>query len=366
MGDRLGVGLIGLGRLAQATHLPALLSMPNAYVAGLCDVQPGRAAGVAAAHGLVAPVESDYEVLLSRPEVEAVVVSVPNAFHAPAVLAALRAGKHVLCEKPPALNAAQAAEMLVAARQARCLLAYGFNNRYRDDVRHLRAFIESGALGEIYYAKAQWLRRRGTPQGWFTDKSIAGGGALIDIGVHVLDLTLHLMGYPRATHVAAATYGVFGYEAPMGVRSWQAADVLEGTAPEPPVFNVEDLATAFIRFENGAVISLESSWALHMGEEEGRDVRIYGARGGAGLAPHLTIHTELAGQLVDVRPVVAQSLVGGHAQEMRAFVAAVQRGETDTLAAEQGLELMRVIDAIYASAAAGVEVVIERPAPAMA
>jgi predicted dehydrogenase len=361
----LGVGFIGAGRLVQVLHLPAFLAVPEATIVGLCDSRPGRADEVAAMHGLKAAVTTDYHALLARPEVEAVVVSVPNVLHMSVVLDALAAGKHVLCEKPPAMSADGAARMLVAARQAQRLLAYGFNNRYRDDVRQLRAFIDDGALGSIYYAHARQVRRRGAPRGWFTDRSISGGGALIDIGVHMLDLALSLMGYPRATHVAAATYSVFGDQRPAGARVWQAADVTAGAAPT--VFDVEDLATAFIRLETGATLLLECAWALHTGEEPVNGVQLAGTRGGATLRPQeLTIHTESAGQMVDIRPVIQTSGQNSHTLEARAFVAAVLRGEIGTEQAEQGLALMRIVDAIYASAESGAEVAIAQPGSTLA
>jgi predicted dehydrogenase len=356
---RVGVGLIGVGRLAQATHLPSVLALPNARIVGLCDARPERVAAVAATFALsMVPVVEDYRALLENPDVEAVIVSVPNALHAPVTLAALAAGKHVLCEKPPALNAAEAREMLQAARANGCLLTYGFQHRQRDDVRHLRALIAEGILGDIYYAKVKTLRWRGAPRGWFTDRQSSGGGTLIDTGVHLLDLALYLMAYPAATRVSAATYNAFGASLPFGARPWQAADVYDGLT-EASTYDVEDLATAFIRFGNGAVLHLESAWALHVGHEgTSNDVGLYGRRGGAELHPHLSVHTELGGQLVDVRPVVRGDGIPEHRRGVKAFIDAIQRGERGTGAAEQGLALMRIIDAIYASAAGGHEVAV--------
>src|SRR6185295_5085503 len=190
----------------------------------------------------------------------------PNALHAPVSVAALHAGKHVLVEKPLARTPAEASAMIDAARKSGRILMVSFDKRYRGDVQWIKRYIDSGAIGKIYYAKAHWMRRSGIPRlgSWFVSKEQAGGGPLIDLGVHVLDIAMYLMGEPRARAISANTYGEFGR---CGLKGWPGREQFSN---EHMAYEVEDLGTAFIRVEGDgsltdtrATLLLEASWATH-------------------------------------------------------------------------------------------------------
>lgn len=201
---------------------------------------------------------TDYRELLARDDIDAVSVCVPNFLHKEITVAALQAGKHVLCEKPMAMNADEAKAMLAAANESGKILMIGFNIRFRSDVQRLKQFVDAGDLGEIYYAKTGYIRRRGTPFGWFSVKAESGGGPVIDLGVHVIDMTRFMMGNPRPVSVSASTYQKFRHYHIQDSQAWCSSDVTDGLRSGEQ-FDVEDLAAAFIRFDNGATMAVEVS-----------------------------------------------------------------------------------------------------------
>ncbi|NLB56780.1 MAG: Gfo/Idh/MocA family oxidoreductase, partial [Lentisphaerae bacterium] len=273
--------------------------------------------------------------------IDAVSVCTPNALHAPVAIAAFEAGKHVICEKPLSVSAAEGAMMVEAGKKSGKLFMMGFNNRFRGDTQLLKKFVEKGDLGEIYYAKTGWLRRKGIPGlgGWFTTKSMAGGGPLIDLGVHVLDLTLWLMGNPIPTSVMGTAYAKFG---PNYVKDGN------GT------YDVEDLATALIKLDNGATIFLEASWESYVSREEVY-TKLMGSEGGAELDP-LRIYTDLNGVPADITPQYKP--VSGHEMEIVHFVDCIREGRQPIATGEQGLHIMQILDAIYESTNTGKSVEI--------
>lgn len=341
------IGLIGAGGVALQGHIPGYKALGGQVeLVALADVNPERAAAVAKEHGF-ARAYADYETMLAQEKLDAVSVCTPNKFHAPAVTAALEAGLHVLCEKPPGRNVAEAEAMAAAAARTGKLLMFGFNNRFRPETQMAKRFVDSADLGAIYAVRAKWLRRRGIP-GWgvFTNKELQGGGALIDIGVHVLDLALHLMGYPEPELVVGSTYRHLGQR--------------PATAPWGPWdhehFEVEDMAMAFIKCKNGATIILESSFMEHMEPMDELSVRLSGTRGGLSLFPFKAF-TDMHDAIVNITPAWVPAGDGYHL-EVAHFVAAV-RGETSPLITPaEGVILQRVIDAVYRSAATGAAVTL--------
>ena len=295
---------------------------------------------------------ADYAELLGDPQVDAVVVCLPNFLHFPATFAALEAGKHVLCEKPPTLNGS---EMIVLQEEAEKRgLIYFFSRQFRftPAMRMARELIAQERLGTIYFAEATWVRSRGIPSGiggWFTEKKRSGGGALIDIGIHALDAAWYLMGTPRPVSVTASVFQNF--------KHLVAA----------PTFDVEDAAFAFIRFANNAVVQLKTSWAGNLTDEIpqglyfGRELNnctIYGTKATVRLKP-LTLFEDEGGKLVD-RPLTPRADADSFELQMENFLAAIAGKAAPINGAQQAVYLMEMLDAIYLSSSTGREVPIAR------
>ena len=348
----IGIGLVGLGGIAQKAHLPAYRKMQSeglARVVAVCDQQMDRATKTAAEYD-VAHVFSDYRALLALPEVDVVDICTPNALHRLIALDSFAAGKHVFCEKPIARNADEGREMLAAEKASGRKLMVGLNLRYSGGALSVKRFIDDGKLGNIYYARAQTLRRRGIPaHGVFTDKEIQGGGPLIDIGVHILDLTLWFMGYPKPVSVSGAAYAEFGRRS--GVLN------LRGSW-DPAAFTVEDLAAGFVRFENGSSLTIESSFAANI-ERDVFQTQLLGTAGGAVVDPfeagNTKIFREESGALTDTT-LPYQAKTAFYEDEIRAFLTAIIEDQPSPIPSEQALIVTEIIDALYKSAETGSEV----------
>ena len=345
--QKIGVGVIGVG--IGKLHVQGYTESPDAKVIAICDLVEERARKVADEFG-VEKICTDYQKLLAMPGIDAVSVCVPNHLHAEMTIAAFQAGKHVICEKPLAMNPAEATAMVAASKKAGKLFMTAFNNRFRGDTQVLKRFIQDGELGDIYFAKTGWIRRKGIPGfgSWFTTKSKSGGGPLIDIGVHVLDLTLWLMGNPKAISVTGSTYAMFGPKGE-GQGTW-------GIAEKGGGFDVEDLAAAFIRLENGATLLLEASWASHI-KEDVIYTNLMGTKGGAELEP-LKIYKDMECTPVDITPAYPNQ-GGGHLTEVKHFVDCLVNGTKLVSTGEHGLEIARILDGVYKSAKTGKEVVLK-------
>jgi predicted dehydrogenase len=318
---------------------------PEAELVALCDLDAGRLERVAQemeprrTYGSI-------EALLADPELQAVSVALPNALHAPVTLQALEAGKHVLCEKPLAMNAGEAEEMVATARRLGRKLMVHFNVRFNPVCQAVKQVVESGVLGEIYYARSIWHRKRGIPGlgRWFTSKTAAGGGALIDIGVHRLDLALWLMGYPRPVSVTGISHGALGRK------------LAEAQGQR---FDVDDLAAGFIRFENGAALILEASWASNTEKREDQWTQLFGMEAGA-LIRNLDEGYRFEARIyrggdTEVTEEVPETPAAGETAQQH-FCRAILNDTEPMATGEQGLTVMRVLDAIYESAATGHEV----------
>ncbi len=353
----LRVGVVGLG-FAGETHLKNYLLQPNVETVALAGKEEEKLRLLGATYG-VPNLYGSWEDLVSRDDLDIVSVCTPNHLHAPIAIAALESGKHVLCEKPLARTGVEAETISAAARKAGRVLRVAFNHRERGDVRVLKHYIENGDLGRVYHVKASWMRRRGIPGmgSWFTSKALAGGGPLIDLGVHVLDLALYLLGEPEVRSVSAATYAEFG---PSGRGGRGELDDLTKT-PVGTAYEVEDLATAFIRLEGGATLLLEASWAVHGSAGDDFGLTLYGTEGGAEVRVRnynwndtLRIFTDVAGVPAEVAPQLTRG--EGHLAVVRDFVNTVRGGDWSREHGEEGLARTRVIDACYASALQGREV----------
>ncbi|MCQ6563103.1 Gfo/Idh/MocA family protein [Paenibacillus mendelii] len=351
MTTSLRIAVIGAGSISSV-HLQAYANNPEAKLVAVCDKNEARAREKAERFG-AAQVYTDYKELLADPNIDAVSICTWNNTHAEISIAALDAGKHVLCEKPLCKTVAEAKLVEEAVRRSGKVLQVGFVRRYADNTQILRKFIEAGELGDIYYAKASCLRRLGNPGGWFSDIEKSGGGPLIDLGVHVIDICWYLMGKPKVKSVSGNTYRKLGNRANIqNLAYYQAADY------DPTLNNVEDFSNALIRFENGASLAVEVSFTLHALKDE-IGVKIYGDKGGAEIEPELQIITEKYDTILNVTPQVDQlgfDVVKGFSNEIAHFVSSCQ-GNTETLSpVEDGLEMMKILCGIYESAAKGMEV----------
>ena len=351
---KIKIGIIGVGGISQM-HINSYRANPNVELYAFCDIDKKRLEEKGKANGIARLFTSAQE-MCALPELDAVSVCTWNSAHAPCAIAALEAGKHVLCEKPMATDAGQAQAMLDAAERSGKILAMGFVRRFGRDCTFAKDFAEAGALGEIYFAKAKYIRRNGNPGGWFGDKSRSGGGPLIDLGVHVIDLLRYLMGNPRPVSVTAAAFDKLGNRSGLKLSP---KGYLSETEETETINNVEDFATAFIRFDNGAVLSVETSFCLN--GQDSAEVALYGNRGGIEFEPKLTLYSEQNGYLVDLSPVPNPSLDidAAFRAEIYDFVNAILNGTPVKAPAEDGVLLMKILDAAYESARTGREVKID-------
>lgn len=353
---RLRAGVIGLGWAGQQ-HVAAYAADPRVDLVALSAMEEHLLGSLGEKHGVPGRY-TDWKQMIAEAELDVVSIATPTFLHAPMATAALEAGLHVLCEKPIAENSVVASRMVEAATAAGRVLDVSFNHRQRGDVAALRRVVDSGVLGKLYYAKTGWLRRQGIPGlgTWFTRAESAGGGAMMDIGVHMLDMTLHLMGEPKVTAASATTHAEFG---PLG-RGGSGFGISEVQEGNP--FEVEDLATAFLRMEGGGTMLLETSWAQWIPYDQCY-VTLYGADGGASIEwggnpqepyQRINVWTEVEGMPAELQPVVGPD--GRHAAAVESFVQKVRSGDHAAHNGAIALRRAQILDACYASAEAGAEV----------
>jgi len=334
---KIKLGIIGLGWPGRE-HAKGAVASPEVEIKALCDKNPTLLKQQAAAFD-VKDTYTDHKAMLKNADIDAVSVCLPNFLHAPISCDALKAGKHVLCEKPPARNAAEAGKMAALAKAKKRVMMYALTQRFTAEAKYVRGLVDRGTFGEIYFGKAGYIRRRGIPigaGGWFVDKKRAGGGALIDIGVHPLDCVWWLMGAPEPAVVLGQAYQKFKHAVPKKIN-----------------FDVDDSAFAMIRFKNDATLMLECSWALY--RQTGGIREIAGTKGGANLNP-LTLFTEQDGVQMTATPELGKKKKGPFQGEVQHFARCVLRQEKPIPSAEQGVMLMKMLDAVYKSAATGKEV----------
>lgn len=352
------VGIIGCGGIANGKHMPALKKLPCVEMAAFCDIVPERAEKAAQEYGCEgAGVFTDYNALLKDESISVVHVLTPNNMHSPITVAALHAGKHVMCEKPMAKTYAEARLMLGAAKETGKKLTIGYQNRFRPDSLYLKKLCEDGELGEIYYARAQAIRRRGVPTwGVFIDEEKQGGGPLIDIGTHALDLTLWMMDNYEPDMVVGSVYRKLAdtQNAANAFGPW-----------DPKQFTTEDSAFGFIRMKNGATIWLESSWALNTLLVDEAKTILCGTKGGADMIGEknaLRVNGEKNSRLFTTLPDLNAGGVAFYEgksesaadMEARMWIDHVLDGGKPLLVKpEQALVVTQLLEAIYASAKTG-------------
>ena len=348
----LRVGVVGLGWAGQQ-HLAAYQAIDGVEVLGLAGKETDVLQQLGTKHG-VPHLLSDWQDLVALPGLDAVSVAVPTFLHAPIAVAALDRGLHVLSEKPIARNAGEGRQMVDAAVRAGRVLDVAFNHRRRGDIRALKDIISAGEIGRPYHAKASWLRRSGIPGlgSWFTSRELAGGGPLADIGVHVLDYALYLLGEPKVTAVSASVHAELGPRG-LGGSGRPAADSARSA------FEVEDFASAFLRLEGGGTLVVEAGWAAYRSPDDLIDFSVYGTDGGAELKINgatetpvgtLTVYAESDGVNTD-REVSAEP-GRAHQHVVEDFVDVVRGDPAQWSRHDGSLALTRaeIIDAAYLSA----------------
>lgn len=357
MSKKLRIGIIGAGSIATIAHIPAYAKMENVEVVAVCDIKLEKAQAMAEQYNVPHTFEN-YMDLINMDGIDAVDICTPNYLHSEIAVKALEKGLHVFCEKPDAVSAAEAERMQAAAEKSGKVLMVMRNNRYMGISSFLKKYIDDGKMGTVYAARCGWQRRRGIPGkgGWFTTKEQSGGGPLIDLGVHMIDLTLWLMGNPKPVAVTGCTYNKF---ADSDVSDSEHSDF--GEKMDDGVFDVEDLAMGFIRFDNGACMQIEFSWASNI-EKEQRFFELRGEKSGAmwnSNTNQLGIYEEAYGTTVDYMPnIVNDTGLGNHAKNLRHFVDVVLNGVTPGFVPQQGVDMVKILEAIYKSAETGKEVVL--------
>ncbi len=356
MNKKLKIAVIGAGGIANYAHLPGYAKMDNVEIVAICDILPERAKTVAEKFGIKEYYE-DYHDVFKIPELDAVDICTPNYLHSVIACEALEKGLNVFCEKPDAVSVEEAEKMKAAAEKSGKLLMVMRNNRYWLTSTFLKKYINDGKMGDIYAARCGWVRRRGIPGrgGWFTTKAQSGGGPLIDLGVHMIDLAMWLMGSPRPVAVSGCTYNKFASSEDLS----DSAESRYGDRVADGTFDVEDLAMGFIRFDNGACMQIEFSWASNV-EEEKTFVELRGSKAGSSWNAQdgkLKIFAEENGSLVNLCPQIDNSKgVQIHEANLRHFADVLLNGTEPMFVPQQGVDMIKILEAMYKSAECGHEI----------
>ncbi|MEM1212581.1 MAG: Gfo/Idh/MocA family oxidoreductase [Planctomycetota bacterium] len=342
----LRVGVVGVGGIL-GTHMPGWEASPHTTVAACCDVREEAATGFAKKRE-IETVYTDYEKLLADDSIDVIDLAVPTAFHAPMTIQALEAGKHVFCEKPLAPTPKEIEQIIEARDKSGKMTCTMQNQRYTPESKALRRRFHAGDLGNVYHARLWWLRRTQLPaRPGFVYKKNSGGGPCIDIGVHILDLALWLMGNRKPVAVSGTARKEVA-AVPGAWSSW-GGDV-------PPDMDVEDFAAGFVRLDDGSTLILEVSWLMHHPQEEVR-AWFYGSEGGV-TYPDGTVYKSdnEAKMIYDVNLKPGKNALGDHALCCMDFAEALVTGGDSPVPAEQSLAVMRILDGLYRSEASGGEV----------
>ncbi|AZN42596.1 Gfo/Idh/MocA family protein [Paenibacillus albus] len=336
------VGVVGIGAIAHIFHLPNYKNHSQVELAAVADIDFGRAQQAAEQWGAVA--YKSAEAMFREAGLDAVSICTFNASHAELAIAALEAGLDVLVEKPMTATAEEAERLVQTAERTGRILMVGMSSRYRYDVSALKGIVDSGELGDIYFAKARIIRRRGVPKGWFTSKELSGGGPMMDIGVHALDAVWWLMGMPEPDNVLGKLFHRIAPYETKGNGFYEAAST--DNKVEPAIYDVEDFGTAYITFENGTALTVEASWAANGAQDDAMKIELYGTKGGVSLDP-LFLFKE--SNLVPVESRLQVESNDYYKDEIDHFVQCVIRREQPLSGARQGLTIMRILDAIRIS-----------------
>ncbi len=350
---KLKIAIIGTGNISNA-HMNAYEKLENVEVIAACDINEDRVRAYCQKRSIPVYYTNHNEMLLKE-KPDAVSICTWNNSHAEIAIDCLKTGVSVLCEKPLALNHSQALAMKEAADKSQAFLMVGFVRRFDKKVIILKELIENDRLGELYYAKTGVIRRCGNPTGWFSDKSRSGGGPLIDLGVHMIDQCRYLMGKPKAVGVYGATFEKLGPRTDVKMLNrYRPMD-------DGGFCDVEDFASAMIRFDNGCVLSIEVSFTLHTANEK-LYCELFGTKAGAEIAPDFKIAGTMDGYNIDITPVYSEDknqFQSMFDRQVAHFTECALKGEKSISPIDDGVELMKILDGIYESARTGREVIFE-------
>lgn len=349
--NRIRVGIVGCGGIARGAHAPYYKKIGDVEIVACADTDADAARSFAEDFK-IPKYYTDFNDMFEKEELDAVSVCTPNMFHKDPTIAALKAGAHVLTEKPMAGNLRDAWEMYEASRKTGGILIVGFQTRFRSDLNMLRSVVNAGELGEIYYSRALALRRWGIPpKKTFISKALAGAGPLFDIGCYAVDFVMYVMNFPRPRSAFGVTYTKFGNNPEMAERGcW-------GGIWDPREFEVEDNAFGLVRFEDGSTMLLETSWASFIDGDK-FNVSLLGTKGGAQLDP-FEIYKGLQGIRTTIRPQDQMPNVDIYEMRIRKFIQSIKEGRPLFSPAIEGLRVQAILEAIYRSAAEGREVPVE-------
>ena len=353
MARQIRIGMIGAGGIGRVQA--EAVKAAGGRIVGVVDADPGRAENLANTHS------ADYagnsvKKLVAIDEIDAVIIGTPNVYHASYTIAALRAGKHVFCEKPMATSATDCRAMIRAAKKARRILTVGYTRRFMPATEMVKAKVDAGELGTIYYAESKWFRRRGIPGygGWFTTRRLSGGGPLIDLGCHMLDLVLWFLDHPRPTRVFATAGCHLANKDYTHAKTW--SPYKKPVSKNQTRYDVEDYASAMIRFDTGVCMLLQTSWAINMSESERVETWLAGDRAGCVITDHVQFAGQEGGALTDTR----YHLPDGKPfeRQMAHFLDCVAKGKRPRVRPEQALMVQQILDAIYRSSRLRREVLV--------
>lgn len=347
MSKKLKIGLVGAGGIMRWAHLnPGWTAVPDVELAAVADTYKPNAEKLAAEFK-IPHVFTDYKELLEQ-DLDAVDICTPNNFHAPIAIAALERGMHVICEKPLATTVAEVNAIGAAAKKAGKLLMTAQHMRFDKPAVAIKKWADGGNLGDVYHARVHATRRNGLPSApTFIDPKLSGGGPCMDIGVHALDCAMHIMGFPRPVRACGRSMVNFAktYDFPNGWGEW-----------DRNLFGVEDFASGYVIFENGASLVLEASW---LGHQEGEDFsfQLLGKKGGVSW-PSRKVYTLLNGVHANIE-LQTQNAQPPHTEEIMAFVDAVRNGKSSPVPVEQTVMVIAILEAIMRSSKEGREVNVE-------
>jgi predicted dehydrogenase len=351
--NKIRTAFVGCGGIATYTHLPSLADMSDVEIVAICDINPVKMDVFEEKMGYAVKKYTDYRQMLQEVKPDVVHVCTPNYLHSEITVAALLSGANVLCEKPDAMTVKEAEAMKEARDKSGKTLMVMRNNRFLDAADVVRSLIAEGKTGELYTGRCGWIRRRGIPGagGWFTTKAQSGGGPLIDLGVHFLDLAIHFMGSPKPIAVSGCTYRKF--------QDCKISDSVHssfGEKKEGGTFDVEDLAIGFIRFADGRSLQLEFSWASNIAEEK-NFVELRGEKLGFTICnDQLSLYGEQSGKLTDT--LVRVGANRGHYRYIHHFYDVAYRGEKPIYDISEGIEMIRILNGMYKSAELGHEILV--------